>query len=354
LQKIIQQYERSMIKYKRSLEELRTKAVLHWPDEINKGAIELSVLPLLLNTQDEFISLLKLSNRHPESWKKMLPETATLNGPLFIKHLMVMTDLGGEALNKLPPLANYFPCGVLEYDWKGALYKYKFSEIGNKCSLANSALKVDSKNILKGGELTNKMIDVVMLLLYASSSVADTLPMEVKDRCVIGSMIGNPDDLDKFAKENYLRVSRQVGGATSNALGQITQDYVINILEKKLPCDWLVTRDMSLPNVAHTTDGNGTNFDIVVKSPQGKYFGIEVSFQVTTNSVIERKARESESLISSVHKAGHKICYVIDGAGNINIRKNAVSILCKNSDCTVALSEPEIGFLADFMKENSR
>jgi len=105
-----------------------------------------------------------------------------------------------------------------------------------------------------------------------------------------------------------------------------------------------------LPGVFHNVGGKGTNFDVVVTSPSQKHFGVEISFQVTTNSVIERKARESESIMNSVHSKGHKICYVIDGAGNINVRKNAVGILCKHSDCTVAMSESEISLLASYFK----
>ncbi|MDM8516395.1 hypothetical protein QUF76_09365, partial [Desulfobacterales bacterium HSG16] len=330
----------------------RKQAILHWPDEILTAAVELSVLPLLLKTQDSFISLLKIANKRPESWRLALNQNDSLSGPLFLKHLMVMADLGGEALNKLPPLSNYCPNGILKFDWKGDVHEYRFSQIQEKCSLANSALKVDSKRILEGGELTEKMIDVAMLLIFGSSSINDSLPIEVKDRCVVGTLIGFPEKIDRFAKENYIRVSRQVGGATSNALGQIAQNYVINHLKSSLPSDWFVTRDATLPDVSHTNDSKGTNFDVVVKSPNDEYFGVEVSFQVTTNSVIERKSRESESLLTSVHSAGHKICYVIDGAGNINIRKNAVGIICNNSDCTVAMAVNEIKHMADFMIEN--
>ncbi|WP_422630837.1 MULTISPECIES: hypothetical protein [Planktothrix] len=43
----------------------------------------------------------------------------------------------------------------------------------------------------------------------------------------------------------------------------------------------------------------------------------------------------------------------MDGAGNINIRKNAVSTICLYSDCTVAFSKEEIQLLAYFIRENS-
>ncbi len=338
--------------YKRTLDELRTNAILHWPDEILLAAGNVSVLPLLLKTQDAFISVLKVADKTPLSWMETLKQNTSLTGPRFLKHLMVLTDLGGEALNKLPPLSKYVPNGILQFDWAGKPYKYQFKAIKDKCSLANSALKVDSKKIIAGGEMTDKMVDVAMLLLYGSLITNDTLPPEVKEKCVIGSLMGNTDELERFVKESYIRVSRQVSGATSNELGQQVQNYVLARLKHELPNGWIVKRDSTLHGVAHKAGGDETNFDVVAQSPKGMCFGVEVSFQVTTNSVIERKSREAESMLASVHNAGHKICYVIDGAGNINIRANAVSNLCNYSDCTVAMSEAEIAHLANFMMES--
>ncbi len=342
-----------MATYKRTLVELRTKAVLHWPKDILLAAGDVSILPLLLETQDAFISLLNVADKNPLSWKATLKQNGALSGPLFIKHLMVLSDLGGEALNKLPPLSKYVPNGALKFNWAGSPFQYQFKEIKDKCSLANSALKVDSKKLIMGGELTNKMIDVAMLLLYGSLLTNDSLPSEVKERCIVGTLMGRGEELERFVKQNYIRVSRQVGGATSNELGQQAQNYVIAKLKEALPKGWLVKRDSTLPGVAHKEGGDETNFDVVARSPKGKYFGIEVSFQVTTNSVIERKSREAEAMQTSVHRAGHKICYVIDGAGNINIRANAVSNLCSYSDCTVAMSDIEIAHLAKYLKSSS-
>ena len=147
-------------------------------------------------------------------------------------------------------------------------------------------------------------------------------------------------------------MSRQVAGATSNDLGHLAQDYVLNHLKDLLPSNWELLKDSSLPKVSHTQDQRETNFDIVVRSPQNQYCGIEVSFQVTTNSVIERKARESSSLLASAHSENHKICYVIDGVGNIEIRKSAINILLENSDFISTMSPESIQKLAEFLIKN--
>jgi hypothetical protein len=336
--------------YRRSIHDLRAQAVLHWPQAILFAADEASTLPLLLRTQDNFISVLKVASKTPLSWKSSVENSRELNGSLFLKHLMVIADVGGEALNKLPPLSKYVPNAEMKFLWNDVPYIYKFSAIGEHCTLTNSALNVDAKKLLKGKSLSGKGMDVCMLLLFGSQLLDDTLPTEVKDKCVLGEYLGKVDELDRFVKQRYLCVSKQVSGAVSNSLGQLAQSYVADRLHNDLGDDWLVVLNGSLPGVYHNENGNGTNFDIVVVSPEGMHFGVEISFQVTTNSVIERKARESESVMRSVHASGHKICYVIDGAGNINIRESAVSILCNHSDCTVAMSDSEILHLANYFR----
>jgi hypothetical protein len=339
--------------FKRNINELRTKAVLHWPSDLLQKVGDSSVLPLLLQTQDLFLSLLKSSTANPMAWYEVLPHSK-LTGTVFLKHLMVLTDLGGEALNKLTPLSLYFPESTMVFVFNGYEHAYKFKAIGSKTSLTNVALHVDAKGLITDNPLDYRSIDVAMLLLYGSQSINDSLPEEVKEKCVVGSLTSNPQALDRFVRENYLRVSRQTGGARANALGQAVQDYVIDQLHGVLPHGWRLERNGTLSGVKRMSGGEETTFDVVARSPNGVCFGIEVSFQVTTNSTIERKAREAEFLKDAVKQAGHLICYVIDGAGNINVRTAATSILCSNSDCTVAMSAQEIAHLGKFLVHEAK
>ena len=337
-----------MSKYKRTIEELRKSAILHWPDSILNQANDISTLPLLIKTQDNFISILKSASKNPHSWKIAIDNSKELSGSLFLKHLMVLSDLGGEALNKLPPLNQYISNSEMNFEMNNELHSYKFKEIGEKCTLTNNALNVDGKNLTNGFDLNARGYDVCMLLLFGSQTINATLPTEIDEKCIIGGLLGKATDIDTFVKQRYLHVSRQTGGAKAASLGNISQKYVSDLLRKYLQDNWSVIPESSIPGVFHSKDRNETKFDIVLISPKDQYFGIEVSFQVTTNSTIERKARESASNMQSVHKTGNKICYVIDGAGNINIREKAVSTLCEHSDCTVTMSEPEIKHLADY------
>lgn len=339
-----------MSEYKRTLVELREKAILYWSEELLEQAGEASVLPLLLKTQDKFISVLTLADGAPDAWKRFVDVSEDMKGNIFLKHLMVLSDFGGEALNKYPPLSKFFQSGIMEYVWNGQTYSYEFKVISKKGSLNNSALQVDGKNLLKGRHLNERMEDVSMLLLYASSSVNNDFPDDAKEKCVIGSLLGDSEEIKRFVKQNYIRVSRQISGAHAASLGKVAEDFVFKILRRELQ-GWVLRRNGKIPGISHTDDGRETSFDIVATSPKGRHFAIEISFQFTTNGTIERKAREAKDRAAVLHQAGHFVCYVIDGAGNINIRENAVRTICQYSDCTVALSEDEIVILSQFMKE---
>ena len=141
-------------------------------------------------------------------------------------------------------------------------------------------------------------------------------------------------------------------GTTANALGHAAQDYVLQHLENHIDLPHAkFQKDGSLPSVTHHDPASGkeTNFDIVVSNGE-KYVGIEVSFQVTTNSVIQRKSREASASYAQVQAAGYKMAYVIDGAGNFE-RHQAIRIICENSDCTVAFTQSELSILAQFIIE---
>jgi hypothetical protein len=87
--------------YARTPTQLRKKAVLYWPDELAKKEKAASIMPRLLSTQDKFISILDVSDSSPEAWKHALPATNEIPANLFLKHLMILSDVGGEPLQRI-------------------------------------------------------------------------------------------------------------------------------------------------------------------------------------------------------------------------------------------------------------
>ena len=97
----------------------------------------------------------------------------------------------------------------------------------------------------------------------------------------------------RYIQENYIRVSRQVGGAKSNVLGQLAQKYVTKHLAFFLPSDWNIAPESSLPNVSHTSDSKETNFDIVVRCIRKLY--IRLSY----DSPVAKKRKVTASFSSA-------------------------------------------------------
>ena len=311
-----------------------------------------SVIPLLVTTQDKFISILAVAEASPESWKTVLAESKGIPANLFLKHLMVLVDLGGEPLMRLKTeLPTIFKDGKMEYFWKGKTRQYTFKEIliGRR-HLNNKSLFVDGKSLATGAALDHCMEDVIMLLLFGASITNAKIPPVIGDKCMVGTLIGKTDELEKFVKQRYIFVSRITAGATSNTLGQIAQDYVRDYLKAALP-RWKIKRNGQIEGISQNDGKTDMDFDVVAESPTKKYFAIEISYQVTTNSVIERKAGQAQNRASLLRDAGHKIVYVIDGAGNFE-RQAALRTICKYSDCTVALTPKELDVLVEFLTAN--
>lgn len=71
-----------MPRYARTLAELKEKAILFWSREIIEREASVSVLPMLLETQDKFISILNLADSSPTSWKAIVKASEEIDGML--------------------------------------------------------------------------------------------------------------------------------------------------------------------------------------------------------------------------------------------------------------------------------
>ncbi|PYL37032.1 MAG: hypothetical protein DMF34_11945, partial [Verrucomicrobia bacterium] len=97
-------------------------------------------------------------------------ETEGLPANLFLKHLMVLTDVGGEPLKRLrPELARMFPDGKMVFEWKGKKHAYVFQKILTARTLSNASLFVDGESLATGHELDAAEEDVIMLLLFGAA-----------------------------------------------------------------------------------------------------------------------------------------------------------------------------------------
>jgi hypothetical protein len=334
--------------YKRTLTELQANASYWWPKILQETEADASIIPLLLKTQDAFVSLLKISGKSPFVIFDLLANTE-IPGNLFLKHLIVLSDYGGEPLQRLnSTFDSVFPekdgKRSLKFVWKEKEYTYEFTALPIK-GLNNKKLGIDGPSLLKPEALSPLYKDVAAILMFGSTSVDESTANTLL-KCEIGTLLGLTDEIDRYVDQRYLWVSRITGGAQANTLGQIAQTHVAEFLKSELGKEYSVTRNGRID-----TKNGYLTFDVVVEKDKLKV-GIEVSFQVTTNSTIERKANEAENRYKEMTRANHPVAYVIDGAGNFQ-RSSAVTKICDNSDCTVAYSDEELKVLAQFIREQS-
>jgi len=340
-----------MPKYNRNITELKTKAALWWPEELKTKNALANVLPLLLKTQDDFLHLIVLSKNDPFQLFDLI-KVAKYPSNLFLKHLAVLSDYGGEPIQRLGrSFKDIFPKSkgangkyYFDFIWKEKTFRYEFKALPVN-GLSNKKLFIDGEGLIKEKELNDLTCDMIALLLFASTSeYAEHAGLIA---CEIGTMLGNEDDLIKFVKQRYITVSRITGGATANSLGQLAQTEIVNFLTKELGDKYKIIRNGYITIDGYNKKG-GMPFDLVVEKGKKKV-GIEVSFQVTTNSTIERKAGQEADRQALVHKSGYQIAYVLDGAGNFQ-RSSAISTICNHSDCTVAYTLAEFKVLSNWIK----
>lgn len=335
--------------YARTIEELESHAILWWPEHLNKKNTSVSVIPRLLQTQDDFLNILSLSKEHPLHVLDIL-RAAKYPANLFLKHLCVLSDYGGEPIQRLgrafsQMFQNEDGSHSMTYVWEAQTYEYQFKVLP-LCGLGNKKLWIDGDGLTTAQPLSDLFEDMIILMMFGSTS---TKSEEAGlTACEIGTLLGKKELLEHYVKQRYINVSRITGGATANTLGQLAQREIVDYLVDNLGAEFSIQSNGTIILDGYDKPG-GMPFDIVVEK-DGQKVGIEVSFQVTTNSTIERKAGQSADRMALMHNNGYKIAYVLDGAGNFQ-RKAAITTICQNSDCTVAYSEDEFLVLSNWLEE---
>ena len=331
--------------YQRTIQELESKATLWWSAKLHEANANISIIPKLLETQDDFLRIISLSKGNPFKIFDLL-EASEFPANLFLKHISVLADYGGEPIQRL---GHSFDAifkddngkYIINFIWEARSFEYEFKALPIR-GLGNKKLFMDGEGLRKSQRLNDIYRDMIIILMFGSTS---TVNQEAGlSKCEIGTLLGKADILENFVKQRYINVSRITGGATANSLGQLAQKEVVSYLKTSLSKEYIVRSNGYIE-----LKDNKIPFDIVV-SKENQYIGIEISFQVTTNSTIERKAGQARDRFKLMHSNGYKIAYILDGAGNFQ-RQSALSTICKYSDCTVAYSNKEFEILSNWIKE---
>lgn len=342
-------------KYIRTIQDLEKVGAKWWPEEVKKEAANNSMLQYLLDTQDKFISLLILAEQKNEQQLFDIIDASNFPLHLFLKHLMILTDVGAEQLQRFnTSLLELCPEKRMQYIIDGEKHSYTFTTLPIKGIPNNKKLRIDSLEVLKEPCKNPTLCkDLIMLLLYGAVSALPKTKA-VLGKCNIGLLLGKKDKIKTFVKQGYIRVSRIVGGKLANDLGNAAQTYAVKYLTKELGEAYLVTSNGTIPGV-QLDEGKEATFDIVVDKKDDTsrfkpYVGIEVSFQETSNSTVERKGREARARFQSTINRRSYVAYIIDGAGNFS-RTSAANDMCLNSHCNVGYTKDEFEVLIEFIKE---
>jgi hypothetical protein len=117
----------------RTLDDLERHAVRFWPATLTVLEQRASVLPRLIESQDKFIAILYVADASPIAWKDTLRAAADMPANLFLKHLIVLTDVGGEQLERLHASAiRSFSGSTMHFRWKTAEHVYNFQTLARK------------------------------------------------------------------------------------------------------------------------------------------------------------------------------------------------------------------------------
>lgn len=343
-------------KYLRSIDELEKMACNWWPIEVREEAQKMSILQYLLDTQEKFFSILKLADRNTPEKLFALLDASTIDYHLFLKHLILLTDLGAEQLQRINKVFNsLFPDRKIKYKVEDREDTYTFMVLPIRGALNNKRLKIDTLEHLQSSSYNKNLCkDLIMMLIYGSISIERRVRY-VLYKCTCSEYIGDDAKIEDYVRKNYIRVSKIIAGKISNDLGNKAQEYALNYLAQKLGKAYRLQSNGKLPDVSENDGKTWATFDILVdriddKSRYKKYVGVEVSFQETSNSVIERKATLAHNRFVQVVSKRCFVAYIIDGIGNFS-RRSAVRTLCDNSHCTVAYTPEEFDVLADFIQE---
>lgn len=343
-------------RYERTIDELEVHACKWWPAELRGVEQNLSNLPVLLDTQDQFISILKLANRENPSCIFDLIRDARFPNTLFLKHLIVLTDFGGEPLQRVNKnFTMLFPDGVFQFDIGNGIQEYTFQSLPVGGTLNNAKMRIDTKErMLAGGTDAGMYDDLIMLLIYGAAAISPVV-RGVLYKCTQYMYLGKPAQIEDFVRKNYIRVSKIMAGSTATTLGNVAQQYVVDYLSTALGDNYTVRSNGTVPGVTQNDGVTLTTFDAVVdrkddNSRHKKYVAVEITFQETTNSTIERKGGQARSRFEAITNSRNYIAYIVDGAGNF-ARRSAISVICNNSHCTVAFTKEEFDLLVEFIRE---
>lgn len=250
---------------------------------------------------------------------------------VLLKHIMIILDTSAETLDRAVMYIHYNGFTGLTLDEK----EIKFEILGpdylknmNNAAIAkaNSGLKKDLLNILA-----------------FSSKSREFGGFETFKNCRLVEISGNKETLEEHLLFLSLRSSSQIKQLRAVDFGHQLEAYHIRGFLQP------VLDDLGV----YYTQANrydSQQFDNVI-TDGSKYAIIEVAFQETTNSTLERKGKQAAGgLFKKIDDNGDKLIYIVDGAGYFK-RRSALSDMVTYSHLACTVSNTGLLELEKFLIE---
>jgi hypothetical protein len=328
---------------KKSIEELQKNAVRWWPDEILETAALVSPAVLIKNSHPEFLRTLANLPVNVSEIPEALRNTK-MPFNLFLKHLLILADFGGEQVKRvhLDRKELFGDDKDFKISIDGTEYLISIDKFISSKSVTNASLKIDGQSVSKSFTASQLQVDLAQIVLFGNFSVSTALATTLSS-CDLFKFAQHETELRDFISTRYLEVSRIGRGADANALGQALQIEVDKRLRLLLGSEYEIMQNGRL-----TVKGHTMTSDLLIVHNQ-KSVAIEVAFQVTTNSTIERKATDAAKRMDDLNQEGIASCYVLDGIG-IFERRSALNKILDQSNLVVNFSTEDTRKLADFIR----
>lgn len=333
----------------KEVRKLQKKGFWFWTKEISSASVEAPLVKSLKESRAAFISI--LTESEPSNLlQNLLNPSKPLTRKMAIKHAMIATDASAELLDRTKSYIAFKKFKILHAQIGDHKIEYRIKRLGtiftkrltNKLIYsANAALLSDLFYVICFGSTTSEFANFLSFRRFR-----------------LAELCGNHEAIQKHFQELYLDVSRQLTQLTAQSRGELLNTFVKSKLDACFANNSSIkyVENRRVPGVGDKRAKalGGEQFDLVyaIKPASGreiKYVAIEVAFQETTNSTMERKARQATLLFVVFNKMGYKLCFVVDGAGFLSARPKALRDIIQSSHFRVTLKPEELFRLGAFI-----
>jgi hypothetical protein len=190
-----------------SIVELRQDVSIFWPSDFSQETFERNILPILIETQDAFATILSIPMWGITTLFEIL-NIVIFPSNLFLLHLFVLIDFKGKALHKVyQSWDTLFPTGTMEYKWGAEYRSYRFKTLPVGNAAKPTLLNIRGDVLTQKTKVSDLAQDIIALLLFGGTC-PDQRVATVLKKCTLGQYIGDTNRVREFIRQQILDIHR--------------------------------------------------------------------------------------------------------------------------------------------------